>query len=224
MNLFIKTYLTFAIYFSFSYATSAENLIPKMLQNMSQGKLTYEMAEILAEKISYASLFQKAYDKANDYSVQICGVEGEERHSGDEVDAVRHFIGASILSSILGTEYVKRLLTAHEKRSDTFNDENYMDINNNQLGIDFGPTIPYVKMIKKIKVKNRWQKRTVMVRDHSLVFFKTEVSKRISSGDFFTLKTGMSLCSNPKVFPNMQISTSAENELVLKKSDQVVLL
>ena len=73
MNLFIKTYLTFAIYFSFSYATSAENLIPKMLQNMSQGKLTYEMAEILAEKISYASLFQKAYDKANDYSVLWCG-------------------------------------------------------------------------------------------------------------------------------------------------------
>jgi hypothetical protein len=174
-----------------------------MLQNMSQGKLTYEMAEILAEKLSYASFFQKAYDKANDYSVQICGVEGEERHSGDEVDAVRHFIGASILSSVLGTKYVKRLLTAHEKRSENFTDENYMDINNNQLGIDFGPTIPYVKIIKKKKVKNGWRKRTVMERDHSLVFFKTEVNKRILSGDFFTLKTGVSLCSNPKVFPNM---------------------
>lgn len=170
---------------------------------MSQGKLTYEMAEILAEKISYASFFQSAYDKANDYSVKICGVEGEERHSGDEVDAVRHFIGASILSSVLGTEYVKRLLIAHEKRSETFNDENYMDINNNQLGIDFGPTIPYVKIIKKNKVKNGWRKRTVMERDHSLVFFKTEVNKRILSGDFFTLKTGVSLCSNPKIFPNM---------------------
>lgn len=147
----IKIYLIFSVCFSFSYTASSEDFIPTMLQNMSQGKLTYEMAEIVAEKISYASLFKKAYNKANDYSVKICGVEGEERHSGDEVDAVRHFIGASILSSILGTEYVKRLLTAHEKRSDTFNDENYMDINNNQLGIDFGPTIPYVKMIKKTK-------------------------------------------------------------------------
>jgi len=174
-----------------------------MLQNMSQGKLTYEMAEILAEKISYASFFQNAYDKANDYSVQICGVEGEERHSGDEVDAVRHFIGASILSSILGTEYVKRLLTAHEKRSGTFTDENYMDINNNQLGIEFGPTIPYVKMLKKNKIKNGWRKRTVLVRDHSLLFFKDEVNKRIMSGDLYTLKTGMSLCSNPQQFPNM---------------------
>ena len=203
MSYSIKTYLIFALYFSCSYATSAENLIPKMLQNMSQGKLTYEMAEILAEKISYASFFQKAYDKANEYSVQICGVEGEERHSGDEVDAVRHFIGASILSSVLGTTYVKCLLTAHEKRSETFTDENYMDINNNQLGIEFGPTIPYVKIIKKKKIKNGWRKRTVLVRDHSLLFFKDEVNKRVMSGDLYTLKTGMSLCSNPKLFPNM---------------------
>lgn len=174
-----------------------------MLQNMSQGKLTYEMAEIIAEKISYASLFKEAYDKANDYSVEICGVKGEERHSRDEVDAVRHFIGASILSSILGSEYVERLLTAHEKRSETFNDENYMDISNNQLGIDFGPNIPYVETIKKIKSKNGWRSRKVMKRDHSLDFFKHEVNKRIASGNLYTLETGQSLCANPEVFPNM---------------------
>jgi hypothetical protein len=202
---FIKISLIFSVCLCVSYTTSAKDFLPTMLQNMSQGKLTYEMAEIVAEKISYASLFKEAYNKANDYSVKICGVEGEERHSGDEVDAVRHFIGASILSSILETEYVKRLLTAHEERSDILNDENYMDINNNQLGIDFGPTIPYVKRIKKIKKKSGWIKRTVMVRDHTLAFFKAEVFKRISSGEFFTLKTGRSLCANPKVFPNMEV-------------------
>jgi hypothetical protein len=199
----IKTYLIFAVCICFSFTISAKDFLPTMLQNMSQGKLTYEMAEIVAEKISYASLFKQAYNKANDFSVKICGVEGEDRHSGDEVDAVRHFIGASILSSILETEYVKRLLTAHEERNDILNDESYMDINNNQLGIDFGPTIPYVESIKKLKKKHGWIKRKVMVRDHSLAFFKTEVFKRISSGDFFTLKTGRSLCANPKVFPNM---------------------
>lgn len=201
---FIKAYLIFAVSFSCSYKANAEDLIPKMLQNMSQGKLTYEMAEIVAENISYASLFKEAYNKANEYSEKICGVEGEKRHSRDEVDAVRHFIGASILSSVLGTDYVKRLLTAHEKRSESFNDENYMDINNNQLGIEFGPTIPFVATVKKMKSKNGWRKRTVMEPDHSFDFFRLEVNRRISTGKLFTLESGTSLCANPKFFPNMR--------------------
>lgn len=185
---------------SFSHA---KDLVPSMLQKMSQGRLTYEMAEIVAEKISYAALFKEAYNKANEFSVQICGVEGDERHSRDEVDAVRHFIGAAILSSELGPEYVNRLLTAHEKRSEVLNEENYMDINNNQLGIEFGPTIPYVDAIRKIKSKQGWRKHKVMERDHSFAFFKEEVQKRIVSGSFFTLETGQSLCANPDLYPNM---------------------
>lgn len=174
-----------------------------MLQKMSQGRLTYEMAEIVAEKISYASLFKEAYNKANDFSVEICGVAGEERHSRDEVDAIRHFIGASILSSELGAEYVTRLLTAHENRTEILNDENYMDINNNQLGIEFGPSIPYVETINKRKSKQGWRKHKVMKRDHSFAFFKKEVEKRVASGHLFTLETGKSLCANPSVYPNM---------------------
>lgn len=207
MNL-VKITWIFILNILLSSNTVAEDLIPKMLQNMSQGKLTYEMAEIVAERITYAPLFKKAYDKANSYSVKICGVENEKRHSRDEVDAVRHFIGASILSSVLGSSYVKRLLTAHEKRSKTFSDENYMDIYNNQLGIDFGPKIPYKKSIKKIKRHNRWYKKNVTVRDHSFDFFKREIEKIIVLGKLYTLETGKSLCANPKVFPNMPTATS----------------
>lgn len=190
----------------FSSSLHAEEAIPKMLQNLSNGRLTYEMAEILSEKISHAATFKTAYDKANSYSEEICGVKGDKRHSRDEVDAVRHFIGAAILSSQLGKEYVKRLLTAHEKRSSTFNDENYMDLNNNQLGLDFGPTIPYIFKEKKIKKASGkgWRKITVEKRDHSLSFFQNEISQRIANGKLFVLQTGSSLCANPKVFPNMK--------------------
>jgi len=204
---FITVVLIFGLSVGFSNVTIAKDLIPQMLQNMSQGKLTYEMAEIVAEKISYAPLFKEAYDKANRYSEEICGVVNEARHSKDEVDAIRHFIGASILSSVFGSDYVKRLLTAHEKRSESFTDENYMDLNNNELGINFGSTIPYVETIKRTKSKNGWRKRTVMKRDHSLVFFKAEVERRIALGNFYTLETGKSLCANPKLFPNMEKST-----------------
>jgi len=199
----MKTGLFFVLLLSITNTAIAKDLLPAMLQNMSQGKLTYEMAEIVAEKISYLSFFKEAYDKANRYSVEICGVKSNKRHSRDEVDAVRHFIGASILSSVLGNEYVNRLLTAHEKRRESFNDENYMDISNNQLGINFGTTIPYVEVVKKVRKRGHWRKQRVMKRDHSLAFFRTEIQQRIKSGKLFTLESGKSLCANPNVFPNM---------------------
>lgn len=149
------------------------------------GDMTAEMWRILLRKpLSFIGV-QKAVKTANNLSESFCDVVDEPRHTRDEVDAVRHFILASVLSILVDKEFTREFLTAHEQRTDTYNDENIMDLKNNDLGIAFSD------QLKNISRKNR------------IDFLKTELDRRLTSGNLFVLTTGRSQCANPNVFPNM---------------------
>lgn len=179
--------------------------LSKMIKFVGGERLTDEMADILSEKVHGVIYLKDAFDKANSYSTIICKVQGEKRHSRDEVDAVRHFIGSSILSAYFGEDFTRRLLTAHEKRGKAFNDENYMDLSNNEVGYKFGATIPMTTKIRRVKVAGhpRVKRTKYKILNTSIEFFEKAVMEKISKGELFTLDSGSSACANPEVYPNL---------------------
>jgi hypothetical protein len=178
--------------------------ISKMIKVIGGNRITDEMATILSKKPAGVIYLKDAFDKANLYSTIICEVQGEKRHSRDEVDATRHFIGSSILTAYFGANFARELLTAHEKRSDSFNDENYMDLRNNELGYIFGKTIPLKNKTRRAKIAGRTKVKTVRykVLDTSIEFFTKAVMEKVNNGEFTTLDTTDSACGNPQLYPN----------------------
>lgn len=153
--------------------------------NKGLGDMTAEMWKIILKKPYSFIGVQKAVKTANSLSMSFCDVVDEPRHTRDEVDAVRHFILASVMSRLVDKKFTLDFLTAHERRTDSYNDENYMDLKNNALGIAFSDelkSIPTNKIIARIK---------------------KELNKRLTEGNLFVLTTGRSQCANANVFPNM---------------------
>lgn len=183
------------------------NLLSRMIKKLGGAKLTDEMALILSEKPFGVFKLKSAFDKANSYSVKICGVEGEQRHTRDEVDAVRHFIGASLLTAYFGKDFAFRLLTAHEHRTiGKLSAENYMDLLNNELGYAAGAHIPYI-------TKTRWQsyaggrkrrKVEYQVLNTSIEYFSELVFKQVEEGTLTVIESGSSLCANSNMYPNFE--------------------
>ena len=168
--------LTFS---SFSYGSLDET------HNKGLGEITPKMWKIILTKPWSLPWIKKSADLANIHSQNFCDVMDEPRHTRDEVDAVRHFILSSLLSSKLGKVFTRRFLTAHEQRGDSYNDENIMDLKNNELGIDFSVHIRRLSVSQK------------------LLKIKRELRSRIEQGKLFVLTTERSACANSDKFPNM---------------------
>ena len=180
------------------------SILSKLIKSIGGERITDQMAGILAKKPLGVVYLKDAFDKANLYSMIICNVQGEKRHSRDEVDAVRHFIGSSILTAYFGDKFARDLLTEHEKRSSTFNDENYMDLRNNEVGINFGSKIPLVMKTRRVKVagQQRFKKVRYKVLDTSVDFFRIAVKNKLEMGELTTLDTSSSSCARPDIYPN----------------------
>lgn len=181
----------------------SHNPISKVIQWVGGDRLTKEMSVILSKKPFGVFTMKKAFDKANLFSTTICDVVGKKRHSRDEVDAIRHFIGSTILSAHYGESFTRALLTAHEDRGDEYNDENYMDLANNETGISQGINLEKVSYYKWRTIGGRRKKVKRYKFDFSLEYFTRVVSEKLETGDFSVLESGDSSCARPSVFPNM---------------------
>ena len=168
---------------------------------MGGQKLTEEMSIILSERFDSMIVLADAFQKANEYSVKICNVEGQPRHSRDEVDAIRHFIGASLLSANTDPIYARRLLTAHERRRDEFDEENIMDLNNNEVGFSHGQEIP--KVFKEKRVRKAGSGRIGKVKyksiNDSIEYFREIVKEKILRDELDYLQWGNSDCTLSKL-------------------------
>lgn len=174
----ISTILLLSMY-SWAYANPAVNT------NKGLGDITPAMWKVILTKPWSMPWIKKSAELADQHSQMFCDVIDEPRHTRDEVDAVRHFMLASLLGSKLGSKFTRDFLTAHEQRSDRYNDENIMDLKNNELGISFSNEL----------------KR--MSKNEKILKIKSELRLRITNGELFVLTTERSSCSNSLKFPNM---------------------
>lgn len=158
---------------------------PTVNPNNGLGDITPAMWKVILTKPWSLPWIKKSAELAGQHSQTFCDVVDEPRHTRDEVDAVRHFMLASLLGSKLGDKFTRDFLTAHEQRTDRYNDENIMDLKNNELGIIFS------NQIKKMNTKDK------------LLKIKSELRSRITKGELFVLTTERSSCSNSLKFPNM---------------------
>ena len=158
---------------------------PKFASNKGLGDITKEMWKVILTKPWSLPWIKKSANLADLHSQKFCDVVDEPRHTRDEVDAVRHFMLASLLASKLGANFTRKFLTAHEQRTDSYNDENIMDLKNNELGIKFSP------QLKKLKDEMKLSK------------IESELILRIKAGKLFVLTTERSNCTNSDKFPNM---------------------
>tara|TARA_R110002072_G_scaffold534_2_gene3552 strand:- start:94992 stop:95585 length:594 start_codon:yes stop_codon:yes gene_type:complete len=171
-------------------------IIAKLIKQLSGGRVNQEMADVLAKKPMSIVYLKEANDLANKYSVNFCDVKNQSRRTRDEVDAVRHFIGASILSAYYGPTFTRDLLTAHERRSDTYTDENRMDLKNNEVGIQNGKfhTVIKVKLSPKLYLKK------IIINKRK---FESLIFNLLNQGQLYVLDTKNSRCANSDLYPNM---------------------
>jgi hypothetical protein len=181
----------------------SHNPISKVISLVGGDRLTKEMSIILSGKPFGVFTMKNAFNTANEFSAEICGVKGGKRHSRDEVDAVRHFIGSTILAANYGVDCTRALLTAHENRQDNYNDENYMDLANNEVGIELGASLKKITYYKWITIGGKRKRARRYKFDFSREFFTKAIHEKLSMGEFNTLETGESLCARPAIYPNM---------------------
>lgn len=174
------------ILISVIFISSLSMASPNNQQNSMKGKITPKMWKVIMQKPWSVVWIKKSAELSDLHSSTFCDVVDEPRHTRDEVDAVRHFMFSSLLASKLGPKFTRDFLTAHEQRTDTYNDENIMDLKNNDLGIHFS---------NKLK---RFSKSSTKLKK-----IKLELRSRIKNGDLYVLNTERSKCANSEKFPNM---------------------
>ena len=167
-------------------APSQKEEIQAVQSELGLKQLTPELIKVILKNPWSIPFLKKSAHRANLFSQKICQVEGEPRHTRDEVDAVRHFVLASLLTYHIGPKFTRAFLTAHEQRAQTYNSENYMDLSNNELGIQFGTAL-----------KNK------DFDDLYEVFYEEVILRVHTTGDLFVLDSGDSFCGNSQLFPTM---------------------
>lgn len=195
----MKTILTFFLFLTSGSILSSninQRIIEELIFQLGSGKVNRQMARVLAQKPESVIYLKEAHDLANQYSVEFCKVQGQSRRTRDEVDAIRHFIGASILSAYYGNDYARKILTSHEGDADDYNDENRMDLKNNEIGIRSGHRLKVITLPLRngIKIKKLISSKSTI---YNIVFEKLDL------GQLKTLESKDSYCSRPSLYPNM---------------------
>jgi len=194
--------LAFLILFlpTLSYSASSHTLknevLYRLLQIVGKDKLTGQMSLLLAHHPNYILKTKSILELSEDLSKKICRVEDEPRHIDDEVDAIRHFIGAALLSIYTNPHFAKDLLSAQEMRQVGLNPDNYMDLKNNELGIAFSLNSFFIKEVNS----NDMSENSKVIYE----ILKEEALKRIETGELVALKSGQSFCANPLLYPNFE--------------------
>lgn len=116
----------------------------------------------------------------------LCGSEDPRGEGDGTIDnAVLHFVWSFFLTGTLGPEDARALLWAHELNAQ-LSPATSMDLQNNQLGIDFAKYFG-VEKVREIYFQNRWQ-------DFARKFepVREQISTLIQNNKFVVLKAGPS--------------------------------
>ena len=185
---------------SLSYSAPGHTLknevIYQLLNLFAGDKLTNQMSLILAHHPNYISKTNSIFSISEDLAKKICRVENEPRHTDDEVDAVRHFIGAALLSAYTNPHFAKDLLSAQEMRQVGLNPDNYMDLKNNDSGIKFSMNIFFKREVNPEDINENSNIIYAILEEEAL--------RKIEKGELVAIKTGLSFCSNPSIYPNFK--------------------
>ncbi|MCB9060022.1 MAG: hypothetical protein H6622_00700 [Halobacteriovoraceae bacterium] len=118
-----------------SYIVHMVNYIYEQVEGKS---LSWSELDVLDEHPSIILPLYLTRQLANSLSVQICGVGPQlERNVDDEVDAIRHFVGSSILSFKIGENLARKYLTARELTLTGEGESEEMDLHNNEMGLRY---------------------------------------------------------------------------------------
>lgn len=171
----------------------------KLLKKLSGNKLNNATAEVLAERPWVALKLRKAYKIGESYSKIICGIANDApRPTNDEADAIRHYIGSSLLGAYVGVDYARRLLTANEDRPRS-NSSKKMDILNNEYALSQVNSLPRRKVLSGNEVIPRYK----YVIDDSLAAMTEFAEKALKSGKLKVLKSKVSDCQDRSLYPNL---------------------
>ncbi len=171
---------------TFAAVSSDKEEVQKVVQKLGMKQLTPGLIKVILRNPMSLRYIKKSAVLSDQISQKICKVEGEPRHTRDEVDAVRHFILASLLTYYVSANFTRSFLTAHEQRAAEYDSENYMDLANNELGIQFGEKMETLEMTSMLKT------------------LTNEVLDRVqNNGELFVLDSGTSFCANSALFPTM---------------------
>ncbi|MCO4792415.1 MAG: hypothetical protein KC493_01790 [Bacteriovoracaceae bacterium] len=170
----------------------------KILNKMSKGKMTEYMLEHFSKNKSASAVMAFAHYQAEKLSREFCGLSPKAgRRSGDEVDAVRHFIWVSLMAQYLGVEQAKQIgyLQEYRDQSTSLDSASKMDLYNNSVALDF------MKSYKKRPVNIlSWSsiKSKFVVSNETL---KKEAMKRLNKGKFKVFQSQKSKCQRT-IYPN----------------------
>lgn len=182
------TFLLSIQIFSMSSPAQANNEseLKEVQSELGLKQLTPGLIKVILSNPLSIPYLKKSAKLANILSERICKVEGEPRHTRDEVDAVRHFLLATLLTYYINPKFTRAFLTAHEQRGAEYNSENYMDLSNNELGIQYG------EKIKTMEIEDIYET------------FHDEIMNRVqTTGELFVLDSGDSFCANSSLFPTI---------------------
>jgi hypothetical protein len=170
----------------------------KILNKMSNGRMTEYMLEHFSKNKTSSAIMAFAHYQAEKLSREFCELpKNTPRRSGDEVDAVRHFVWVSLLAQYLGLEEAKKISHLQEYRNFNLDLDTYskMDIYNNYQALE------YIKDYKK-KPINIWSwtsiKEKFILSDETL---KNEAFKRLNKGEFQVIYSQPSKCQRSH-YPN----------------------
>lgn len=118
------------------------NLVQKNVRSLikaadTNNKLTPDMLNYFAIYPERLLALRSAAKTAELQSKTACGVLNEPRHVNDEVDALRHFILSALLTKKIGRGPTLEILSLQEDRGKIKIYDTYMDLLNNEIGIQF---------------------------------------------------------------------------------------
>jgi hypothetical protein len=176
-----------------------DSIWAKILNKMSKGRLTEYMLEHFSENKISSAIMAFAHYQAEKLSREFCNLpKNSPRRSGDEVDAVRHFVWVSLLAQYLGLEEAKKISHLQEYRNFNLELDKYseMDIYNNYQALEF------IDEYRK-KPVNIWSWTSVkdkfILSDETL---KNEAFKRLNYGEFQVIDSQASKCQRSH-YPNV---------------------
>ena len=159
--------------------------IKKLIDKYDEGKLTPQMKNYFSINPQQALDFRYSAAMAEKLSRMICLVEKDIRHFDDEVDGIRHVLFAGFLTERLGVTNALNILSLQENRSSADPHSVLMDLENNQLGIEFA--------------EEAHEKDSDVFLQELILFAK----KTFLSGDLTVLKSKKSDCQRKEFYPNL---------------------
>lgn len=175
-----------------------------LMDTFSGGRLTHDMLNYFVNNLGATRHFLHAYHLAEELSREACGLsEDSERHSLDEVDAVRHFIWSSYLTFYLGEKISREILSLQEDR-ELLENSSKMDLYNNERGIEFANFIQ--EKIEKDDNQMSYSFDDRTQQQYALEYLRDGLLKVIESKE--------SGCSTPDKYPNFQDNTIVSSDTI----------